>query len=68
MIQRREQNPHMSQVEFVRGRLGEFVPQGEHLRDCGFIGHWKTMSAHFFDSAGIFGFKSRNAGVRRMLC
>ena len=36
--------PACVQVEFVRRRLRQLVPEGKHARHCGFVGHKEALS------------------------
>ena len=44
MIQRSQQHPHVRQIEFVRRRLRQLVPQRKHAGYCGFVGHKEALS------------------------
>ena len=38
MLKRVEQHAHVSEIELVRRRLGQFMAEGKHARDGGFVG------------------------------
>ena len=42
IIQRGQQDPHVRQIELVRGRLGQFMAQCEHARDGSFVGRHQS--------------------------
>ena len=44
MLHRLEQHAHMRQIELMRRRLRQFVPQRKHARDRGFVGHRAALS------------------------
>src|SRR5882762_9413063 len=45
MAQGCKQHPHVRQVELVRWRLRQFVPERKHAGDCGFVGHKTAFSS-----------------------
>lgn len=50
MPQSSQQDAHVLEVELMRRGIRQFVPQGKHARDCGFVGHKSAVS---FQPSGI---------------
>jgi hypothetical protein len=44
MVQALQENPHVGEIELLRGRLRQFVAQRKHARNRSFVGH-KKLSA-----------------------